>query len=227
MNNDDTLKLLVKGHIKAALAKERVQVPHVHLSALKQSVEVILDPRMAREKVRWLACQEGYLAFEYEATGLKPDAKEQHLFCVSFCLNGKGTFVVPVDEKLYPSLRQVLVNPKLKKIGSNIKFEQRWRRAKLGVDVQGNFWDTMLAAHCLDNRPDITSVKFQAFVHFGIGDYSSSMKQYLEAKTSNSINRIHEAPIDDLYRYCGCDSLLEYMVAMKQRELMGLKGEEK
>jgi hypothetical protein len=36
----------------------------------------------------------------------------------------------------------------------------------------------MLAAHWLDNRPDICSLKFQAFVSFGVAGYDEDMEPF-------------------------------------------------
>ena len=123
-----------------------------------------------------------------------------------------------MKESLKEALSKVLRNPKLKKVASNLKFEERWTRAKLGYSVAGWAWDTMLAAHCLDNRSGITSIKFQAFVLLGIADYASHIEPYLKTKYSNELNRIEELDEDELLLYNGLDSLLEYKVMEKQRE---------
>jgi len=106
------------------------------------------------------------------------------------------------------------------KIASNLKVEDRWTRAKLGHRVRNWYWDTMIAAHVLDNTPGITSIKFQAFVHLGQGDYDSHIKPFLKARKESKFNRIHELDLNDLLLYGGLDSYLEYWVAMKQIRLM-------
>ncbi|NIS13859.1 MAG: hypothetical protein GWN12_18870 [Thermoplasmata archaeon] len=78
----------------------------------------------------------------------------------------------------------------------------------------------MQAAHILDNRRGITSIKFQAFVLLGIGEYNARVEQYLESETANSLNRIAEIDTRDLLLYNGLDSLLEYKVAEIQKERM-------
>jgi hypothetical protein len=104
-----------------------------------------------------------------------------------------------------------------------MKFEDRWCRAKLGCGVKNFVWDGMLAAHVLDNRPDITSLKFQAFVRLGVGDYNSHIEPFLRSKDKggNEPNRIREAKLDDVLMYCGIDSLLEFKVARLQMKEMG------
>jgi uracil-DNA glycosylase family 4 len=224
-NKDPALVKVVQRHIADAMEMEDVPVPSGDL--LKQyraGIECISDPRQSIKRMKKLVDKEGILGFDYETDRLKPEHPDAKIVAVSFCLNGHNTFSCAIDESCYPVLSQVLKNERLKKLGSNIKFEERWTRSKLGHGVAGWWWDTMLGAHTLDNRGGITSIKFQAYVHLGICDYNSQLKAYLEAKdnggnTQNNIDKMH---INDLLPYCGLDSRLEYEVAMIQRKQMGL-----
>jgi hypothetical protein len=97
--------------------------------------------------------------------------------------------------------------------------------------MQNWYWDPMLATHILDNRSDITALKFQAFVQFGVADYDSAVHPFLEAvekKNGNAVNRIDELikTVDGqrkLLIYNGLDSIYEYMLAMKQMDQLGMK----
>lgn len=100
-----------------------------------------------------------------------------------------------------------------------MKFEERWTVAKLGCKVRGWHWDTMLAAHILDNRSGITSLKFQAFVHLGISDYDSHISPFLYSKHPNETNRIDQVDDKSLLLYNGLDSLLEYLIMKKQKAI--------
>jgi len=159
------------------------------------------------------------MAFDYETTGLKPDRPEQQIVSCSFCLDGYETWACRIDKKSHAALSKVLLSL-LPKIAANMKFEERWTRAKLGHGVANWDWDTMVAAHVLDNRPGITSLKFQAYVQFGIGEYDSTVAPYLRSDSSNGLNRIREVPIQDLLLYNGLDSLIEFKLAEKQKGLM-------
>jgi len=105
------------------------------------------------------------------------------------------------------------------KIGQNIKYEDNWCHELLGP-VDGWMWDTMLASHVLDNRAGITGLKFQAYVNFGILDYSSHIEPFLRAPGSNDLNCVEEAPRRDLLLYNGVDSMVTYRLAMKQMAAM-------
>jgi hypothetical protein len=83
----------------------------------------------------------------------------------------------------------------------------------------------MIMAHILDNRPGVTSLKFQAYVQFGIVDYASAITPYLRSKDSsngNSINRIFEllskpGGMQMLLKYVGYDAIMEYRLAKQQQ----------
>jgi hypothetical protein len=123
-----------------------------------------------------------------------------------------------MGQREFPLLSAVLRSPRWRKIASNMKFEERWTRAKLGHPVAGWDWDTMLAAHVLDNRPEVTSVKFQAYVLLGVPGYEDALEGKL--KVRSGLNRIGDIHPKDLLTYCGVDGLVEYRVAMRQKELI-------
>lgn len=223
---DPVLNLQFKQHLKRAIALEDESIPSENLEALKKKIEIITSPRDARLRLKDLSKKKGVLAFDYESTGLKPenvgDRKHRIVAC-SWCLNGEDTFAHMVDDDRHHNLmRRILTNARFKKVASNLKNEERWTISKLGVHVANWWWDTMLAAHVLDNRKGITSVKFQAFIHLGIADYDSVVAPYFEDTDADGFNRINEIPPKDLLVYNGLDSLLEYLVMERQRKAMGL-----
>jgi len=78
----------------------------------------------------------------------------------------------------------------------------------------------MVAAHVLDNRKEICSLKFQAFVRLGQPDWDSHLKKFMQVDGSNEKNRIKEIPLRSLLLYNGMDSLLEYkMWQIQSQEL--------
>lgn len=219
---DPVLEMMFEDHLETALSLEHEARDFLTTSQLQNQVEVIQKERMIRARLRDLLKAKGRLAFDYETTGLKPDRDEQRIVTCSCCLEGEDTFAFPTSgDKVMRLLSRVLRRPDLAKVASNLKFEERWTQAKMGHGVANWHWDTMLAAHLLNNQPGITSVKFQAFVHLGIEDYSSHIHPYLKADNANGLNRITELDQRDLLIYNGMDSLLEYMVMEKQLEVLG------
>jgi len=82
----------------------------------------------------------------------------------------------------------------------------------------------MLAAHCLDNRPGICSLKFQSLVKMGVPIYNRHLEPYLESHGDGHYNRIQEISHKDLLTYGGLDSLLEYKLMRIQRKEMGYEN---
>jgi len=208
-----------KNHLKNAFKHEKRKVKSYNLEELKNRIELIPNPRKGNLRMKELSNKKGVVAFDYETNGLKPDKKGHKIISCSFCLNGKDTFATMIDESNQEMLSRILRNPNLKKVASNLKFEERWTRAIFGHGVRGWVWDTMLASHCLDNRPGICSIKFQAFIYMGISDYASHISSFLTSKNSNGFNTIEKLDKKQLLIYNGLDSLLEYIVANKQRRI--------
>lgn len=165
------------------------------------------------------------IAFDYETTGLKPHAKGHRIVCAAVAVSEDKvyTFLMPPTKKERQPFIAWLEDHSIGKMAHNMKFEDAWTRVRLRTEIQNWEWDSMQAAHILDNRQEITSLKFQAYVHFGIIDYASDVSPYINSSDNygNSFNKIEEmltTPNGEkqLLRYCALDSILEYRLAMKQ-----------
>ena len=75
-----------------------------------------------------------------------------------------------------------------------MKFEETWSQVRLRQPVAGWLWDSMEAAHLLDNRKNITGLKFQVYVNFGVVGYDDDVKPFItsNSKDSNAFNRLPE-----------------------------------
>lgn len=164
------------------------------------------------------------VAFDYETTGLKPHRKGHQIVSMSFS-NGKKAYAFPYfeDSCFWYELKDILHNKLIGKIAQNFKFEDQWTQFKLGYSVKGWNWDTMLAAHCIDNRKP-TGLKFQVYVKFGILGYDSAVDQYIDGvkqgedpKNKNAFNLVRSAPIDELLKYNAADPLFTYWLAERQK----------
>lgn len=169
-------------------------------------------------------------SFDYETTGIKPHAPGHRVVCASVCANENHVqaFLIPNKKSERTPFLSFLLNPNIKKMAHNMKFEHAWSLVRLRTEVQGWYWDSMLAAHILDNRQGITGLKFQTYVNFGVADYSSEMDPYLKGKDSkngNNINRVLEIAQDPvkykkLLEYCALDSLYQFRLSQKQMEMI-------
>lgn len=156
---------------------------------------------------------------------LKPDSPSSYIACCAIS-NGGRTIAYPWLPETAAATKELLLSS-TPKVGYNMKFEERWTIAKLGCRVRNWIWCGMTAAHVLDNRAGITSLKFQAFVRFGQDAYDSHIKKYLQSEESRGYeaNSIRQISITDLLLYCGMDAYLEWKVGRDQiREMKGVLG---
>lgn len=171
-------------------------------------------------------------AFDIETTGLKPYDKNLHkIVSISFCNDLEKAYAIPfpTDRAHLKQLKQIMENPKIKKIAANMKYEDTWLSVLHNMEVANWYFDTMQAAHILDNRPGIAGLKFQAYVNFGVVGYEDDVSPYITTPNKNTygVNRImelveNETGFQKLLLYNGLDSLLELRLAMKQIRELGL-----
>lgn len=172
--------------------------------------------------------EKGMAAFDYETTGIKPYFKGHRIVCASVAYdeNNVYTFIMPGKKSLRAPFIRFLENKKIKKVASNMKYEDHWSTVRLKTKVEGWYHDTMLSAHILDNRRGISGLKFQAFIQMGIVGYETEVDGYItkskqKDNRSNAINRVHElleqpGGQKELLKYCALDSIYEYRLAQLQ-----------
>jgi DNA polymerase len=188
----------------------------------RKDVKVILDHEEAGERVRRMIRESGIVAWDLETTGLKPDSDAISIYSCSLS-DGAETISFPWHGKAVLAMWEFVLSD-VPKIGANIKFETRFIRKEFGCDVQNWKWDTVLAAHVLDNRQKVSSVKFQAFCRLGQEPYNEMIAPYLKSVQpgGNSPNRIREFDLRECLVYGGLDSLLEFKIAFQQMQEMGV-----
>ncbi|RLB09068.1 MAG: hypothetical protein DRG27_04890 [Deltaproteobacteria bacterium] len=220
-NGDEVLLKIMKEHLEGA--KSLLNTPVQNKWEPSKEIEIMEDPKEIVRRINHYRKEGGAIAFDYETTGLKPDADHMKIASNSICWKGIETIAYMMeDPRVINATRKILESPSNGKIASNLKFEHRWTKQKLGITVSNWIWDTMLSAHVLDNRRGICSIKFQSYIRYGIGSYDKHIHPYLVAKESNDLNKIFELDRGDLLLYNGLDSLLEYKVAVDQMRESGM-----
>lgn len=181
-----------------------------------RKVRVLLDVSEATKYLeQWSRLRNHPNAFDFETNMLKPDSPDARIVSCAVS-DGIETIAYPWHGKAIEATR-VLLRSSVPKIGFNVKFEERWTLKEFGHGVRNWAWDGMLAAHVLDNRPDICSLEFQAFVLLGQRSWEGPAKPYKIAAGSNVVNRMGEMDLRKLLEYNGLDALIEYEVAKVQR----------
>jgi uracil-DNA glycosylase len=208
-----------EGHIMDAC---QIEDPPEKPFPYEKAIEILYDDRDILNALRGMDVQDDYVAVDYETNCLKPEYPKARIYSCAVS-NGRRTISFPWGPNVLKYMRKFLSSKKTKKIAANMKFEERWTQVQLGMPVRRWVWDTMVAAHCLDNRPSICSLKFQAFVRLGVPTYNADIEPYLRGNGGH-YNRVHEIELRNLLYYGGMDSLLEYQLAMVQRRDMGYEN---
>jgi hypothetical protein len=207
---------LLRG-IKAAENPPWKQVPDYY-----KEVEIIYNDTKVSQIISERKRKGSPAAFDFETNCIKPDGKDSFIYSCSISW-GDRTIAFPWRGEAVTAMKHFITSS-CPKIASNLKYEDRWVRCKLGTTVGNWDWDTMVAAHVLDNRAGITGLKFQALVLLGFASYNTIVKPFLSSssKSGYSLNRIKDLDLNDLLLYNGLDSLLEWKVAEKQKQLLGV-----
>lgn len=210
-------------HVAAAVDKPGR--PWATVPTWAADVAIELDSDKAAAWLREVVARggRGAVAWDYETNMLKPDGPEAEIVSCAVTWGRRRperTMAFPWRGAAVQAMGELLRSP-IPKVASNLKFEDRWTRAKFGHRVRGWAWDTMVAAHVLDNRPHITSVKFQAFARLGVPVWNAAVEPFFHSRPGQATNRISEVEVGDLLLYNGLDALLEWWVAAHQMNEMG------
>lgn len=187
-----------------------------------ERIEVLYDDRLVCKVLEEMDRIGGWAAIDYETNCLKAELPKAKIYSCSVSTRDRTISYLwtpqaaVATEKFFSSKRT-------RKIASNLKFEERWSLKHMGHGVENWGWDTMLAAHVLDNRQSICSIKFQALVKLGVPSYNSHIAPYSNSNGDSPYNRIHEIDVGNLLFYGGMDAILEYDVAMIQRKELGFE----
>jgi uracil-DNA glycosylase family 4 len=203
-------------HVRRAVRK--TERPWSSVPDWSKDVDVEINPDAAADKIARRFMFSPLVAFDYETNMIKPDHPKAQVVCCAIS-DGKYTVAFPWHGAAAAAARLILASDKAK-IGFNMKFEDRWSRDRLGVQVRNWRHDGMQVAHALDNRHQITGLKFQAFVRLGMSSYDDDVKPYLESDDGGGygFNRVKDVPLPKLLLYCGLDALLEFKVYQSQRK---------
>lgn len=216
--NDREIRLtLFKQDLQAMSEKVGKGRPWKEIPNWRKEVEQVMDSTKAAKIIKgYFLHSKEPVAFDFENDRNKPDHPDRRIVCCSLS-NGERTISFPWLGRAIRAMKRFLVSS-IPKYGWNIKYEHRWCKTVLGLDVCNWLHDGMIGAHILDNRNGVTSLKFQSFVQLGMDAYDVPIKPYLESEGGNTPNRIRELPPSKLLIYNGLDSLLTWKLCEMQRE---------
>ena len=223
-HRDDVMKIFFRQDLEQAISLLHRSPPQYKR---EQDCVEVLSENEAISALEFLIKSPRLISIDYETTGLKPHRKGHQIVSCAISDDGESGISFMVDGGVVPALKKVLNCEAIRKIAANKKFEEIWSRVILGTEVRGWVFDSMLAAHVLDNRRGVTGLKFQAYVKYGIADYNSHIAPFLEGtdpQDSNSFNRILSLDPREILVYGGIDAILEHRLALDQDREMGGKA---
>jgi len=154
------------------------------------------------------------VAIDYETTGLKPYRKGHRIVSAGIS-NGEWAWAGEMTPKFARKWKLLLADQNIKKIAHNMKFEHQWAAHCLDVETQGWLWDTMLASHMVDNRKLYCKLKHQAYINFGVPDWSDG----IDFENDDDDFAIHPTVVTDkLLSYNALDAFWCYKLYEKQME---------
>lgn len=217
-SGDDVSEVVFGEDLAKALRIAKDDPPMPKADAIDH-VEVITSSREACLALN--ACKAKLIAFDYETTGIKPLSLPNHrVISCGVAESADKAYAFMLDDETRSHLFPLLRNTQVRKIAANMKFEELWTRFTYDGDgVLGWKWDTVLAAHVIDNRSGICGVKFQAYVNFGELGYNDAAEDYIKSRP-DGYNRMEDMPKVQLLTYNAMDALLEYRIAMAQRSII-------
>lgn len=220
---DNSVEKIWKGQLKKAIESDQKFYKHNYE---KDSIPYLsLDSTL--DLLRRFRKECDILAIDYETTGKKP-YKAGHKILTASISDGILGYGFPFfeDDEFRRLWKSILTDPNIKKIIQSAKFEQIWSREILGYYIQNVYWDTCLAGHSIHNKRP-TSLKYQVYVEFGVLGYDSKVDSYItrckqgeDKKSANSLNRLDEAPLQDVLFYGGLDAFFTFkLYEMQQNRL--------
>lgn len=163
------------------------------------------------------------VAIDYETTGLKPKIRGQRIICAGITAGTDKVyaFLMPKTKAEREPFVHLMTSEKVGKMAHNLKFEHNWTLNRYGVETKNWIWDSMLAAHQLDNRTGVTGLKFQTYANFGVIIKDDDVGKYIY-ESENGFNRVYElleepGGQEKLLRHVALDSYYEYLLAQRQR----------
>lgn len=218
-------ELIFERDLKTAVDLLDKPLPDFVYSNEEDRVQILKHPEQVNNYLDKLIFGDTTLiSFDYEATGLKPYREGHEIVTASISENPFHATAFPMYKESAHKFKRLLECEHIKKIVHNLNFEKMWSKIMFDADMSAEsvFMDTMLTSHIIDNRSANTSLKFQAYVNFGICDYDSHLDYYMKAEGSNDFNKIKQAPLRELLIYNGLDSMFTFRLGVTHMKNMGI-----
>lgn len=205
--------------MKMAVAKAYQLLRREVTPYVEPEIKMISDSEDIKSEIE-KAMSYKYIAFDYETNTLDPETVGGKLLTASISYgngesepDGTAAFYM-TDPSVLKKWRELLKCP-AKKIGANIKFEERWSLVNLNTPVNNWYWDICVGARALDCQPGTAGLKYQTFVNFGVIGYDDCVKDFISDR-ADGFNRLDQLDASNILLYNGLDSYFTYKCAHRQ-----------
>lgn len=177
----------------------------VNLEAAKKSIETekhtyeLIDRPEQRKKLIHELSTAKEFCFDTETTSL--ETRKANLVGISFCITAHEAYYVPftgdqtIDQSIAQEFKPALENPKIRKIGQNLKYDIQILR-NYGVYVVKPLFDTMLAHFLLDSQT-ASSMDMMADKYLGYTTISFENMVGQKGKNQKTIDQIPVEKVKD------------------------------
>ena len=214
-NFDKVMVMRFKQHIHKAF---EVVKGSFYKHNYDKDVFIYFDKKKVIELLKEVLEKWEYLYFDYETTGLKPQADGHKIYTIGIS-DGMFGHAFPFfhDSPRFRTLwKMILESKRIKKVAHNAKFEKIWSLIRADADVQNFYWCTMIAEHIQHNKSRV-GAKFLYYVYLGVLNMDGKVDKYLKATDAdekkygnNAINQIDKIWKEDpraVLKYQGEDAL--------------------
>ncbi len=208
-------------------------VPVIWRNELEQILDVAKEPPLDRpDKVvlllnatdtlgmlNKLAVGTKPFAFDYETTGLKPDAKGHRIVSIGFaptvaCGYAFALGTTPEWDPVKVAWKSIMGDKARPQIAHNLPYEFSWTHKCFNVVPRGWAGDTQVLAHLEDSRPGHSGLKVQSYLKFGVPTYDDCVSKFIRSSHAdedrygcNALNNMAKAPVRDMLKYNALDAL--------------------
>lgn len=137
------------------------------------------------------------VSLDLETTGLDWWNPDSRILCAAYATDKKVGTLTPEE---LPEFLELLAARDTILVGHNLKFDLAWLRAKLGFRWTARVWDTMVAAHMLDENDPVLDLGGLSLRHTPFGVYWAEVDPLIRK------GRVLEVPPEELRRYCAYDA---------------------
>lgn len=195
----------------ADIYKNGVTTQEVNYRVLNDYEEILDELERLNTEAEWLV-------FDIETSGLNPFLDDSKVVCISLSDRERYGAVIPLYHRQSPlwgdergivvkKLRELLENPKIKKVAHNGKFDMYYLKNWLNIEVSNFCFDTLLAHYiAVSEEQGYQGLKGLAWEYTDMGGYDNDLDEYKDTLPEGDRNNYDNIPWDILSQYAGADA---------------------